>query len=74
MPNDVFKKLFREVAQKVHPDRAKDSEDLERRTRLMARAYEARDAGDEAELRFCATIVAVAKGRLRAAMPRIWLG
>jgi hypothetical protein len=43
-PSPDLKRLFREVAKRVHPDFSKDSADLERRTRLMAeanRAYQA---------------------------------
>lgn len=46
-PSPDFKRLYREVARRIHPDLAKDAADLERRTRLMAeanRAYEASDA------------------------------
>jgi peptidoglycan hydrolase CwlO-like protein len=46
-PSLDLKRLYREVARRIHPDLAKDSADLERRTRFMAetnRAYEAGDA------------------------------
>jgi hypothetical protein len=38
--------LFREVAKRIHPDFAKDSADLDRRTRLMAEANLAYEMGD----------------------------
>lgn len=45
-PSPDLKKLFREVAKRIHPDFSKDSADLERRTRLMAEANSAYEAGD----------------------------
>jgi hypothetical protein len=41
-----LKSLFREVAKRVHPDFAKDSTDLERRTRFMTEANRAYEQGD----------------------------
>jgi hypothetical protein len=38
--------LFREVARLIHPDFSKDSADLAHRTRLMAEANSAYEAGD----------------------------
>ena len=46
-----LKSLFREVAKRIHPDLAKDSGDLERRTRFMAEANRAYEAGDAEALR-----------------------
>ncbi|MGD1096783.1 MAG: hypothetical protein ABSB35_32920 [Bryobacteraceae bacterium] len=47
-PSPELKSLYREVARRIHPDLSRDSSDQERRTRFMAeanRAYEAGDAG-----------------------------
>lgn len=49
-PTDL-KKLFRQVAQKIHPDRARNEADRHWRTRLMAEANRAYRAGDSATLR-----------------------
>lgn len=40
-PSPELKRLFHEVAKRIHPDFAKDEADRERRTRLMAEANEA---------------------------------
>jgi hypothetical protein len=45
-PSPDLKRLYREVARRIHPDLAKDSGDLERRTRFMAEANRAYEAGD----------------------------
>jgi hypothetical protein len=45
-PSADLKRLYREVARRIHPDLAKDSADLERRTRFMAEANRAYEAGD----------------------------
>jgi len=45
-PSPDLKRLYREVAKRIHPDLAKDSADLERRTRFMADANRAYEAGD----------------------------
>ena len=50
-PSPDLKRLYREVARRIHPDFAKDSADLERRTRFMAEANRAYDAGDAEALR-----------------------
>jgi hypothetical protein len=49
-PSPDLKRLFREVAKRTHPDFAKDSADLERRTRLMTEANRAYQAGDSETL------------------------
>jgi DnaJ-class molecular chaperone len=45
-PSPELKSLFREVVKRVHPDFCKDAGDLERRTRFMADANRAYEAGD----------------------------
>jgi hypothetical protein len=45
-PSPELKSLYREAAKRIHPDFAKDSGDLERRTRFMAEANRAYEAGD----------------------------
>jgi len=45
-PSPELRSLFREVAKRIHPDLSQDSGDLERRTRLMAEANRAYEAGD----------------------------
>ncbi|MGA2715823.1 MAG: hypothetical protein ABSG41_22200 [Bryobacteraceae bacterium] len=50
-PLPDLKSLFREVAKRIHPDLSKDSGDLERRTRFMAEANRAYEAGDAEALR-----------------------
>lgn len=49
-PSNNLKKLFRQVAQKIHPDRARDEEDRHWRTNLMAEANRAYRSGDVATL------------------------
>jgi hypothetical protein len=45
-PSADLKRLFREVAKRIHPDFAKDDADRQRRTRQMAKANEAYGRGD----------------------------
>jgi DnaJ-class molecular chaperone len=45
-PSPELKSLFREVAKRIHPDLCRDASDLERRTRFMAEANRAYEAGD----------------------------
>lgn len=45
-PTPELRRLFREVAKRIHPDLSKNSADLERRTRFMADANRAYEAGD----------------------------
>jgi hypothetical protein len=49
-PSGDLKKLFRRLAQKIHPDRADNEPDRAWRTRLMSEANRAYQAGDEAAL------------------------
>jgi DnaJ-domain-containing protein 1 len=50
-PSDSLKKLYREVAKKIHPDLATDEAERLRRQELMAEANTAYEAGDEERLR-----------------------
>ena len=50
-PSPELKRLYREIAKRIHPDLAKDAADLERRTRLMAEANRSYEAGDAEALR-----------------------
>jgi chromosome segregation ATPase len=45
-PSPELKGLFRKVARLIHPDFCRDAADLERRTRYMAEANRAYEAGD----------------------------
>lgn len=49
-PSGDLKKLFRKLAQKIHPDRAESESDRAWRTQLMSEANRAYQAGDEAAL------------------------
>jgi hypothetical protein len=49
-PGDDLKKRFRQLAQKIHPDRANDEADRAWRTQLMSEANRAYRAGDIAAL------------------------
>lgn len=49
-PSGDVKKLFRTLAQKIHPDRARNEQDRAWRTQLMTEANRAYRAGDEAAL------------------------
>jgi hypothetical protein len=49
-PSDDLKKRFRQLAQKIHPDRASDEADRAWRTQLMSEANRAYRAGDAAAL------------------------
>jgi hypothetical protein len=45
-PSPELRTVFREVAKRIHPDFCRNAGDLERRTRLMAEANRAYEAGD----------------------------
>ncbi|MDX9994183.1 MAG: J domain-containing protein [Rhodocyclaceae bacterium] len=49
-PGDSLKKRFRQLAQKIHPDRARDEADRAWRTQLMSEANRAYRTGDAAAL------------------------
>ena len=49
-PTESLKKLFREVAKRIHPDLATNDADRARRQKLMAEANRAYEEGDEAKL------------------------
>jgi hypothetical protein len=49
-PTTDIKRLYRQVAQKIHPDRARSEEDRRWRTQLMSEANRAYRAGNEAAL------------------------
>jgi len=50
-PTGDLKRLFRQLAQKIHPDRAEDESDRAWRSELMSEANRAYRAGDEMVLR-----------------------
>ena len=45
-----MKRLYREVAKRIHPDLTSDRADRAKRQQLMAEANEAYERGDEARL------------------------
>ena len=55
-PSADVKRLFRQLAQKIHPDRAVDEADRAWRTHLMSEANRAYRAGDEAGLQEVAVL------------------
>jgi len=50
-PSEGLKKLYREVAKRIHPDLATDEEERIRRQQLMAEANQAYEEGDEERLK-----------------------
>ncbi|MCX7162890.1 MAG: hypothetical protein NT083_07585 [Rhodocyclales bacterium] len=55
-PSSDVKRLFRQIAQKIHPDRAIDDADRAWRTHLMSEANRAYRAGDETALQEVAAL------------------
>lgn len=55
-PSGDVKRLFRQIAQKIHPDRAIDEADRAWRTHLMSEANRAYRAGDETGLQEVASL------------------
>ena len=55
-PSADVKRLFRQIAQKIHPDRATDEADRAWRTHLMSEANRAYRAGDETALQEVAAL------------------
>lgn len=51
IPSDTLKKLYREVAKRVHPDLAEDDSERLKREELMAKANRAYQEGDTEKLR-----------------------
>jgi hypothetical protein len=51
IPSPELKRMYRETAKRIHPDFATDSADRERRTRFMAEANRAYQAGDAEALK-----------------------
>jgi hypothetical protein len=50
-PSPELKRMYREAAKRIHPDLATDPADRERRTRFMAEANRAYEAGDAEALK-----------------------
>jgi DnaJ-domain-containing protein 1 len=50
-PADDLKRLYREVARRIHPDLTTDADERARRNRMMAEANRAYAAGDQTKLR-----------------------
>ncbi len=62
-PSRDIKKLYRQLAQKIHPDRARSEEDRAWRTQLMAEANRAYRASDAATLREVLSLWQEGEGR-----------
>jgi hypothetical protein len=65
-PSADVKKLYRHLAQKIHPDRAGDEQDRAWRTQLMTEANRAYRNGDEAGLREILSLWQEGRGRMPA--------
>jgi DnaJ-class molecular chaperone len=50
-PSDDLKRLYREIAKRIHPDLATDDAERAKRNQLMAEVNRAYADGDEARLR-----------------------
>ncbi len=66
-PTRDVKKLYRTLAQKIHPDRASNEEDRTWRTQLMSEANRAYRSGDEAALQEILSLWQEGEGRVPAA-------
>lgn len=66
-PSSDVKKLYRQLAQKIHPDRARDEEDRNWRTQLMSEANRAYRSGDESALHEILSLWQEGEGRAPAA-------
>lgn len=62
--SDTVKRLFRRIAQQIHPDRANDEADRARRTQLMIEANHAYRHGDEQGLHQLAAQWEAERGKL----------
>lgn len=51
IPSESLKRLYRDIARRMHPDMADDPEEKQRRHSIMAEATNAYERGDEARLR-----------------------
>jgi len=51
VPSDSLKRLYRDIARRMHPDMTDDPEEKKRRHSIMAEANNAYERGDEARLR-----------------------
>jgi len=51
IPSDTLKRLYHEIARRMHPDMADDPEERKRRESIMAEATNAYERGDETRLR-----------------------
>ncbi|MDD5248654.1 MAG: J domain-containing protein [Rhodocyclaceae bacterium] len=65
-PSRDIKKLYRYLAQKIHPDRARDERDRSWRTQLMTEANRAYRSGDESGLREILSLWQEGQGRTPA--------
>lgn len=63
-PNNHVKRLFRQIAQQIHPDRASDEADRAWRTQLMSEANRAYRHGDQRALREVAALWAEGRGEM----------
>lgn len=66
-PSRDVKKLYRTLAQKIHPDRAANEDDRSWRTHLMTEANRAYRSGDEAALQEILSLWQEGQGRVPAA-------
>ncbi|MBI4987114.1 MAG: J domain-containing protein [Rhodocyclales bacterium] len=65
-PSRDIKKLYRQLAQKIHPDRARSEDDRTWRTQLMSEANRAYRAGDDDTLREILSLWREGEGRVPA--------